>query len=66
MNPAYLDEPTLLPAPGDWVAIWRNRVVAHGRDFYEVVFEACRRVPDAFIERLPESPAWEPDCPPWA
>lgn len=58
-------EPALFFYPGEWVALWRGRVVAHGPDYMEVVLEACRRAPDAVIERLPEVPSWEPDCPPW-
>ncbi|MBL7222521.1 MAG: hypothetical protein ISS72_01585 [Candidatus Brocadiae bacterium] len=52
--------------PGEWLAIWRGRVVAHGTNYLEVALEACRNAPDAVIERLPESPAWGPPRSPWA
>jgi hypothetical protein len=60
------DSPCPFFYPGEWIALWRGRVVAHGHDYFEVALEACRNAPDAVIERLPELPAWEPDCPPWA
>jgi hypothetical protein len=52
--------------PGDWVALWRGRIVAHGAVYLDVALEACRQAPDAVMARLPALPAWEPDCPPWA
>lgn len=69
-DPAQTDDspPTdeLYFFPGEWVALWRGRVVAHGYDFAEVAVEACRKAPDAVMAQLPDLPAWRPEFLPWA
>ena len=51
----------ILRYPGEWIAISRGQVIAHGRDFEEVAREACRKAVDIAIERIPDPrvPLWQ-------
>ena len=46
--------------PGQWVAMSRGQIIAHGFNFSEVADEACKKAADISFERVPDPtvPLW--------